>query len=190
MIYNELTQGSFFQKMADMLTQRFQRSRNLRSLLEIRIKLSLVIASLIAAFLLGILVSRLDLVERQVEKTALSETKGVDGIKINLNAAHLASSIKISAKDTKAPVDKKFLVIFTEAENASSSAKQVPYGNWFRLDMDGKKSAPLPLNSTFTIPPQATLEKQIVFIVDRSKNNFKLLVGQLDKEQKSIEINF
>lgn len=157
--------------------------------LQFKVRLPFVILFLIASFLAGLFANNLNL-QGNVKKISLSKEQTIGDIKIKIDEAQLTDTIRLQGKSSKAPEDKKFLVIFSESYNASTSAMQIPYGNWFRLEEDSRKLAPLPLNSSFTNPPQATLEKQLVFIVDKAKDKFNLLIGVLDKKPNKIEISF
>ncbi|MBI2012113.1 hypothetical protein HYS91_05065 [Candidatus Daviesbacteria bacterium] len=155
--------------------------------IKVRLPFTMLLATI--AFLVGVLINNFSTLGN-IEKISLNKQYSIGDIKIKISEAQLTETIRLSGKSSKAPQNKKFLVIFSESFNASTSAMQIPYGNWFRVEEEKRKLAPLPLNSSFTNPPQATLEKQLVFIVDKAKDKFNLLVGELDKKPANIEIKF
>jgi hypothetical protein len=163
----------------------------LRSLfgLRVRIPLLILILALLFSVWLGGVLTKIP-AKNNIQKVAVFQSHTILDLKVDVDESHLSDSIKLSQKVAPAPTGKRYLVIFTKVENASTSAKQVAYGDYFRLEEEGKKLAPLPLNANFTIPPKSTLEKQLVFIVDKTKNIFNLLVGELDKEPKIINLTF
>jgi len=165
----------------------------LRKLLTFRIRLVFALFLIVASFLVGAFISKMPS-QTKVEEKVINQNHQADDITVRVDKAHLTNVIRFSQQGTSAPAGKDFLVIFTDVENASTSAKQLVYGNWYRLEEntngDSKKLAPLPLNAQFTLPPQASLEKQIVFIVDEGLKNFNLLVGDIEKPQKSVSIDF
>lgn len=155
-----------------------------------RVRFPIVLILIIIFFWLGGAASKSGFGEN-VRKTTVSSFKQIQDIKINVTQANLAGTIKISGKQAPSPENKKYLVVFTSVENASASAKQVTYADFFRLDENGKKIPPLPLNASFTIPPKASLEKQLIFLVDKGKKAFKLLVGPLEgSEPEQVELRF
>jgi hypothetical protein len=126
-----------------------------------------------------------------VAKAAISDNQTVNSLKLNVNEAQLTKNIKLAQKNANAPAGKSFLILFTEVENSSSSAQIANYGDYFRLDENGKKFAPLAINTNFSIPSQATLEKQLIFVVDEGSKTFNLLLGDINQnQQKNIAINF
>lgn len=162
----------------------------LRILLRLRVRFPIVLILIIVFFWLGGATSKSGFGEN-ISKTTVSSFKQIQNIKINVFQANLASSIRVSGKQVPPPENKKYLVVFTNVENASSSAKQVTYADFFRLDEDGKKIPPLPLNASFTIPPKASLEKQLIFLVDKGKKAFKLLIGPLEgSEPEQVDLKF
>ncbi len=154
-----------------------------------KIPLVFVLILMALFFFIGMSISRVNF-QQETLKKSVNQSQNIDPLKIDINEAQFTNTIRIADKGANAPSGKNFLVISTDVENASSSAKNIIYGNYFRLEENGKKFAPLPVNAQFIIPPKATLEKQLVFIVDENKRKFNLLVGDLDKNQKTIQISF
>ncbi len=177
--------------MEDSLTQnKIQTSKKLlKAFFNIRIPLSLGLLAILVALFLGIFIAKFN--PASLTSTSLTYSQEVEGFKINLKEAQLTNNIKVSQKAAPAPKDKDFLVLIADIDNASSSARQAVFGNYFRLEEEGgKKIAPLPLNVNFAVPPKSSLEKQLVFLVDKNKDSFKLLIGELDKDPKIVEVKF
>lgn len=159
-------------------------------LFKYKVRFPIVLILLIVTFFLGSFLSNTSSLEK-VDKTIVNDSKQIDdNTKVDIAEVHLANTIHVGNQQAPAPDGKKYLVIFTTVENASSSASQVNFGDWFRVNQDNKKLAPLPLNTTFVIPPKASLDKQLVFIVDQTKKSFNLLVGKLDKEPQPVNLQF
>lgn len=183
--------------MKDKIAQIFSLARSgfirggplIKKLFAFKIRLPLVLILIIFFFWLGIRLSDTSL-SGDVEKSALNFSQNFDNTKISVSEAHLTQTVRVSQKNAPAPENKKYLVLFTTVENASSSASQLNYGDYFRLEEDSKKLAPLPINTTFVAPPKATLDKQLIFLVDQGKKAFNLLIGPLDKEPQKVEVHF
>jgi hypothetical protein len=158
-------------------------------ILTLKIRLPFVVVLIALSFLAGLKIANFA-PKTEVLKTTVGKNVSADDMNISVSEAQYTNTIRLANAASNAPEGKDFLVLFTEVENASSSAKNVVYGNYFRLDEKGKKFAPLPVNAQFVIPPKATLDKQLVFIVDENKKDFNILVGDINKLQQSIMVNF
>lgn len=164
--------------------------RFLKFLFKLKVRFPIVLILIILFYVLGGFISNTKTLE-QVDKTQINNNNQIDdNTKVTISEAHLANSIRVGNQQAPAPEDKKYLVVFTNVENASTSAEQINYGDWFRVNQDNKKLAPLPLNTVFVVPPKASLDKQLVFIVDSTKKTFDLLVGKLDKTPQTVSLQF
>lgn len=161
-----------------------------KSWLNFKIRLPIVVILIIFFFWLGVRLSGSFINGTDVEKATLNYNQSFENIKVLVSEAHLTRTVRVSQKNAPAPDGKKYLVLFTTVENASSSASQLNYGDFFRLEEDSKKLAPLPINTTFVAPPKATLDKQLIFLVDQGKKVFNLLIGPLDQEPQRVEVHF
>jgi hypothetical protein len=168
---------------------RLRLPKKVKEILAFKIYFPIVLVLVLGSFVLGLNLANFS-PPSDVIKTPVNQNIFADDMNIFVNEAQSTKTIRLANATSKAPQGKSFLVLFTDVENASSSAKNVIYGNYFRLEENGKKFAPLPLNAQFAIPPQATLNKQLVFIVDEGKKTFNILVGDINKSQQNIAISF
>lgn len=102
-----------------------------------------------------------------------------------------ANQIAVKGQSIEPQEGKAFLVLNLEMENKTNEPLFLYPSNFVRLvGAEGKKFAPDFHNDVAQIEPISVKRDQVAFIVPEEENNFAVLVGELDEEKETVEINF
>ncbi|MBL7159334.1 hypothetical protein ISS85_02585 [Candidatus Microgenomates bacterium] len=117
--------------------------------------------------------------------------KGAERIVFTIVSAELKEEIKVKGESRKVNEGKQFLLLRLEIENDTTEKLAMITSDLIRLvDNEDKKYAPDFHNATVVIDPLSVRKDLVSFIVDAKLKSFKLLVGGLEKEKETVEINF
>ena len=109
----------------------------------------------------------------------------------SIKEAKKTNFITNQGKPLKSGIGKEFLIITLEIKSPSNLPITVNSLDFIRLIGEGdKKYAPDFYNEAVTIPADAVKRDDVGFIVDDAQKQFKLVIGEVDKDRAEVEINF
>lgn len=113
-------------------------------------------------------------------------------IKMTFVSAEKSSDVLVKDQSYKAKEGKAFLIVNLELQNDTTDKLNIIPGDLIRLTVgsDDKKYAPDLHNNTVLISPISVKNDRVGFVVDSGVNNFKLLVGELEKKKEEVDIKF
>lgn len=112
--------------------------------------------------------------------------------KLTLVDAKKVKLVATRGEPVQTRAGEEFLIIAIEIENSSGYPLKVDSQGYIRLLGDEeKKYAPDFYNGPIEIPADSVKRDELGFVVSADKNQFKLIIGPVDGEEKEeIEINF
>ena len=117
--------------------------------------------------------------------------EGTEEVTFTIASAELKDQIKVKGEPRGVNKDEQFLLLRLEIENETTENLAIVSSNLVRLvDEEDKKHAPDFHNATIIIDPLSVRKDLLSFIVEENKKSFKLLVGELEEEKETVEINF
>lgn len=124
-------------------------------------------------------------------ETPVIDGKGTEEVTFTIVSAELKDQIKVQGKIQEATKGQLYLLLRLEIENETSNKLAFTSNDYIRLvDAQEKKYSPDFHNATVIIDPLSVRKDLISFIVDGKAKNFKFLVGELEEEKETVEINF
>lgn len=121
----------------------------------------------------------------------LQQSRGKSSLKFSLISAQLADTVANQGNPIQSNPDKQFLIIFLELQNNSQSPVQIDSRDFVRLiDKEEKKYAPDLYNGLIEIPAISVKKDEIGFMVAADQKQFRIQVGEIEKEKEIVEIIF
>lgn len=112
-------------------------------------------------------------------------------LKFSLISAQLTNTVANQGKPIKSTADKQFLIIFLELQNDSQYPLKINSQDFVRLIGEGdKKYASDLYNGQIEVSPISVKKDEIGFLVAANQKQFKIQVGEIEKDKEIIEINF
>lgn len=116
--------------------------------------------------------------------------KTQNSLKISLTEVERTDKILVNGQRASARDSKDFLVMYMEINNPTNDKLNVRPVDFFRMvDDAGNSYAADVHNDPVKAEPISIKKTRIGYVVDESQNNFKFLVGEINGEKQSIEIN-
>jgi hypothetical protein len=118
--------------------------------------------------------------------------KLTDGeFKITITNAHYSDSLLVQGKTARPVKGKRFLVVEMEIENPYKVPLYAFPVDIFRfIREDETKFAPSVHQGAVEIRPQATKKSNVAFVIEPGDKEFKIEVGDLNKDKEVLEIRF
>ena len=115
--------------------------------------------------------------------------------KIDLKITDVEKTDQVIVQDKQytAKNNKTFLIVNLELKNESTGRLNIFPGDLMRLivdDADEKKFAPDLHNNYVLVAPISTKIERVGFVIDKSENNLKLQVGELEGDKEILELKF
>lgn len=112
-----------------------------------------------------------------------------DKLAITLTSIDRADQILIQGKRATARDTKQFLVINLEVENSTRNQLTVRPVDLIRLvEADGRNYAPDVHNNKVTVEPVSIKKTRAGFVIDKDRENFKFLIGEVRGNQEVLEL--
>ena len=112
-------------------------------------------------------------------------------LKFTLLSAKKVRLVATKGEPIESPTGKEFLVLSLELQNDSKYPLKVNSQDFVRLVGENeKKFAADFYNGSLDVSAISVKRDEMAFMVPKDTNNFKLLVGEIDKEKQEVEINF
>lgn len=117
--------------------------------------------------------------------------KGTEDVTFTIASAELKDEIQVKGELKKANKGSQFLLLRLEIENETTEKLALTPTDYIRLVREGeKKFSPDFHNATVIIDPLSVRRDLVSFIVDNETKSFKFLVGELEEEKETVEVNF
>lgn len=117
--------------------------------------------------------------------------KGTEEVVFTVASAELKDQIKVKGEPRGVSKGDQYLLLRLEIENETTDKLALTPSDFIRLlDEEDKKYAPDFHNAVVIIDPLSVRKDLVSFIVDAKLKSFKLLVGELEEEKETVEINF
>ncbi len=132
-------------------------------------------------------------INRKFEVPIKNKDGSETGEKLGITITDIEKTNEILIKNSPAKTKngKIFLVINMEIQNDTKKQLTVKPVDMVRLiGDDGRSYAPDVHNNEVSAEPVSLRKTRVGYVVDRSKNSFKLFVGEVRGQQEPIEVSF